>query len=241
TTSFAGFSLGLNIQNTAAIHPHRHHQAPNRFENNRRGELPKSVHAKVIKNASVQQLHVSNYLLHLYVKSHDSIHAHRLFDEMSDRDVRSWTILISGLARYGSCTMSVDLCCQDAKGSIPPSQFTFSSMLKCCSTASDVGMGKATHGWILRHGISLNITLEYSIPDFYVKLTVLCNAMISGYLRVGDMESSTDWFERLPVKDVASWNTIIDGHLRKGFERIGLELLYQMVKIGPALAKSLPT
>ncbi|KAK3004307.1 hypothetical protein RJ639_019723 [Escallonia herrerae] len=208
----------------------------------------------MIKNASVRQLHVSNYLLNLYVKSHDSIHAHRLFDEMSERDVRSWTILISGLARYGSYTMSLDLFAKMQKEGIPPNQFTFSSVLKCCSTASDVRMGKATHGWILRHESSLDITLENSVLDFYVKRgefqyakrffelisdkdSVSCNVMISGYLQVGDVESSMDLFESLPVKDVACWNTIIDGHLRNGFERIGLELLYQMVKIGPAFSK----
>lgn len=212
------------------------------------------IHGKALKNGSVNQLHVSNHLLNLYVKSFDLVTAHKMFDEIAGRDVRSWTILISGFARTGSYKLALSLFKRMQREGIDPNQFTFSSALKCCSALKELQMGKAIHGLVLCNGIDLDVLLENSLLDFYVKCgefdyakaffelinekdTVSWNIMMSGYLRIGDMENSLHLFERLPVKDVASWNTIIDGHFRNGSERVALDLLYQMVMFGPAFSR----
>ncbi|KAK9292473.1 hypothetical protein L1049_020446 [Liquidambar formosana] len=208
------------------------------------------LHAKVIKDGSVQRLHVGNYLLNLYVKSHNLDHAQEVFDEIPDRDVRTWTILISGFARIGSSRMVLSLFKDMQVEGVFPNQFTVSSVLKCCCSANEVQMGKGIHGWILCSGIGLDVVLENSILDFYVKCgsfdyaerlfeamiekdTVSWNIMIGAYLLIGDTEKSLDLIRRMPIKDVASWNTIIDGLIRNEGEAIALELLYQMVVIGP--------
>ncbi|PSR97995.1 Pentatricopeptide repeat-containing protein [Actinidia chinensis var. chinensis] len=208
------------------------------------------VHAEVIKNGSLHHLHVGSYILSLYVKSLPLGHAQKLFDEIPQRDVRTWTIMISGFARNGSSRMAVDTFSKMLEQGVVPNGFTFSSILKCCSSLNELLMGKAIHGRILRYGIDLDVALSNSIIDLYVKCrvfdyaeglfesmdgkdTVSWNIMIGAYLQTRDMEKSLDLFRRLPFKDVATWNTIIDGHVRNGFERIALDLLYEMVEIGP--------
>ncbi|GFZ11240.1 pentatricopeptide repeat (PPR) superfamily protein [Actinidia rufa] len=208
------------------------------------------VHAEVIKNGSLHHLHVGSYILSLYVKSLLLGHAQKLFDEIPQRDVRTWTIMISGFARNGSSRMAVDTFSKMLEQGVVPNGFTFSSILKCCSSLNELLMGKAIHGWILRYGIDLDVALSNSIIDLYVKCrvfdyveglfesmddkdTVSWNIMIGAYLQARDMEKSLVLFRRLPFKDVATWNTIIDGHIRNGFERIALDLLYEMVEIGP--------
>ncbi|TQD80453.1 hypothetical protein C1H46_033966 [Malus baccata] len=131
-----------------------------------------------------------------------------------------------------------------------PNQFTLSSVLKSCSSLSDFRTGKGIHGWILRHGIDLDMVLENSILDVYVKCggfdyaerlfeameerdTVAWNIMMGACMHVGDMEKALDLFRRLPFKDVASWNTILYGLMQNGHERYALELLYEMVENGP--------
>ncbi|XP_057471337.1 pentatricopeptide repeat-containing protein At2g22070-like [Actinidia eriantha] len=208
------------------------------------------VHAEVIKNGSLHHLHVGSYILSLYVKSLLLGHAQKLFDEIPQRDVRTWTIMISGFARNGFSRMAVDTFSKMLEQGVVPNGFTFSSILKCCSSLNELLMGKAIHGWILRCGIDLDVALSNSIIDLYVKCrvfdyaeglfesmddkdTVSWNIMIGAYLQTRDMEKSLDLFRRLLFKDVATWNTIIDGHVRNGFERIALDLLYEMVEIGP--------
>ncbi|KAL8202004.1 hypothetical protein R6Q57_011151 [Mikania cordata] len=209
------------------------------------------THASVIKNGCIHHSHVNNYLLSLYVKSSNLPSAHQLFDEIPMRDVRSWTILISGLSRIGSYNLALNLFTQMLNQGITPNHFTFSSVFKCCAGANELNIGKLILGWILRNGVCLDTTLENSILDFCMKCEafdyatkffesmdvkdiVSWNIMISACLKSGDLVKAVGLFWRLPLKNAASWNTIIDGHLQNGYERIGVQLLYQMVKFGPA-------
>ena len=212
------------------------------------------LHAKAVKSGSFQNLSVANYILSLSVKSQYLDYAQKAFDEIPDRDVRTWTILMSGYARIGASRMVLDLFRGMQIEGVLPNQYTLSSVLKCCSSVSDLQTGKGIHGWILRNGINLDVVLENSILDVYVKCgdfdyakklfelmvekdAVSWNIMVGAYLHVGDMEKSLNMFRSLPYKEVSSWNTIIDGLMQNGYERTGLELLYEMVKNGPAFNK----
>lgn len=132
---------------------------------------------------------------------------------------------------------------------IKPNHFTLSSILKCCSSLSELKIGKGVHGWILRNGVVFDVHLENALIGFYVKCedfgsakwlfelmeernSVTSNIMIGAYLDTGNVDKAVDLFRRQNLKDVSSWNTIINGLMRNGFERIALKLLYEMVKGG---------
>lgn len=208
------------------------------------------IHSKLIKKGSLQQ--EGSYLLNLYIKSRLVGDAHKLFDEIPQRDVRTWTIMISGFAQNGFFRGAVDLFSEMLEEGVIPNRFTFSSILKCFSSLNELQMGKAIHGWVLRNGIDVDVALANSILDLYVKCHVFdyaeglfesviekdvvsWNIMIGAYLRIGEMEKSLDLFRRLPFKDVATWNTIIDGHAQNGLQVAALNLLYQMVETGPLM------
>ncbi|OVA19085.1 Pentatricopeptide repeat [Macleaya cordata] len=203
------------------------------------------LHGRAIKSGFVQNQKFLNHLLNLYVKSRNFVRARKMFDEMPDRDVQTWTILIKGFAQVGLFEIALDLFIDMQTEGIYPNRFTLSCILKCCASIVNLKMGKGIHGWILRNGVELDVFSENSIIDFYVKCrvfyyasrvfelmnerdTVSWNIMIGAYLQIGDTEKSIELFRRLPVKDVASWNTIIVGQMRNGFNRIALDLLYQM-------------
>ncbi|KAJ4966278.1 hypothetical protein NE237_018127 [Protea cynaroides] len=208
------------------------------------------LHAQAIKNGSAQHQQVGNHLLNLYVKCSDLGQAQKLFDDITNRDVRSWTILITGFAKLGSTKLGLDLFAQMQYDGVCPNCFTLSSVLKCCSCLNDLRKGKEIHGWVLRKGVGSDVVLENSMIDHYVKFgnfdyariifesmskrdTVSWNIMIGAYLHIGVVDKSIDLFRRLPIKDVASWNTIIVGLMRNGSNVKALELLYQMGKVGP--------
>lgn len=213
-----------------------------------------SLHAQLIKNGTFRSLNVANYLLSCYGKSENLDHAYKLFDEIPERDVRSWTILISSLARSGHLRMVLEHFKEMQMEGVYPNQFTLSAVLKCCSSVNELHMAKGIHGWILINGLDIDVVLENSILNVYVKSgafnfaenlfktmnkrgTITWNIMICAYMRNGNMEKSLDLFRRLPLKDVASWNTIIAGLMRNGYEQTALELLHEMVKDGPAFNK----
>lgn len=215
---------------------------------------PQTLHAQVVKSGTFQSSNVGNYILNCYVKSENLDCAHKLFDELPNRDVRTWTILISGFARNGYLGMVMELFREMQIEGVYPNQYTLSAVLRCCSSVVEPQIAKGIHRWILVNGIALDVVLENSLLDVYVKCsdfhyaekffetmekrdTVTWNIMISAYMRVGNMEKALGLFRKMLLKDVASWNTIIDGLIRNGYERTALELLYEMVKVGPAFDK----
>ena len=212
------------------------------------------VHVKAVKDGSIGCLNVKNYLLSLYIKTQNFGYAHKLFDEIPDRDVRSWTILISGLARAGWFGMVVGHFRTMQEEGVRANEFTLSSVLRSCSGAKELRTGKGIHGWIVRNEIDLDATLANALLDVYVKCgefryaerlfetgrerdTVAWNILIDGHIRIGDVEKSVALFHRLPFKDVASWNTVISGLMRNSHSENALKLLYEMVESGSSLSE----
>ncbi|KDP26863.1 hypothetical protein JCGZ_18021 [Jatropha curcas] len=229
---------------------YRHHQplSSGHSKNLTEAEI---LHANFIKTGSLHNVGTLNHLLNLYAKKCLNLHhAHKLFDEILNRDVRSWTVLISGFAQCEKYEMVFDAFRRMQKEGICPNQFTLSSVLKCCSSLFELRNGKGIHGWILTNGIGLDVVLENSILDLYVKCgaldyaerlfesmegkdTVSWNIMIGGYLHIGNVEGALGLFQSLYFKDVTSWNNIVDGLMRNGCEVKALGFIYKMVESGP--------
>ncbi|GFQ00406.1 putative pentatricopeptide repeat-containing protein at1g68930 [Phtheirospermum japonicum] len=214
---------------------------------------PQVYHSALIKNGSTHVLQVVNYLLFLYLKtSHSTDHARKLFDEIPQRDVKTWTILISGFSRYGLHRIALDYFTKmQNEGMVAPNAFTLSSVLKCCASVNNgLLIGKSIHGWIITNGINPDVALQNAVLDLYAKFSVFdyvkrffemmsdkdstsWNIVMANKLSNGDISEILEFFYRLPIKSVSSWNTIIDGLLHRGFDRKALDLLYEMVKDGP--------
>ncbi|CAL1385319.1 unnamed protein product [Linum trigynum] len=213
-----------------------------------------ALHARAVKGGPfccISDSSISiNYLLILYSKSADFTNAHKLFDEILDRDVRTWTILISGYARNGAHKDVMEWFRRMQLEGVRPNQFTLSTVLKSLCSLYEVKAGKGIHGWILRNGVVFDVVLANSILDLYVKSgafsyaerlfgvmpgkdTVSWNIMMGAYLHLGEARKSLELFDSLQTKDVASWNTIVDGLIRCGCESIALEVLYRMAGHGP--------
>ncbi|KAL5992074.1 hypothetical protein ACLOJK_012988 [Asimina triloba] len=208
------------------------------------------LHSRVIKTCLQNHTQVGTCLLDLYARCRHLDHAHRLFDDIPKKDVRAWTILITGYAHDGLFEMVVGLFSQMLTEGVLPNCFTLASVVKGCAGTNDLNTGKKIHGWILRNGIRLDIVLQNAIIDLYSKCgffeygrrvfemmnerdSVSWNIVMGAYLRVGDVERSLELFRKLPFHDVSGWNTVMIGQMRNGNWRIALELLYEMVKTGP--------
>ncbi|XP_073314644.1 putative pentatricopeptide repeat-containing protein At3g23330 [Primulina huaijiensis] len=212
-------------------------------------------HSNYIKNGGL--LHHGNYLLRLYLKDSHFESATKLFDEIPERDVKTWTILISELSRYGYHRAALDYFSDmQIEGIVAPNIFTLSSVIKCCVCVGDDGvrMGKAIHGWIIRNVIDVDVPLNNAILDLYAKFgrfacvkklfelmddkdPISWNIVMAAHLSNCEMEESLDFFKRLPFKSVASWNTILNGLLQNGFAGDALVLLYEMARFGPTFDK----
>ncbi|KAH7668273.1 TPR-like protein [Dioscorea alata] len=97
---------------------------------------------------------------------------------------------------------------------VSPDPFSFSLSLTAAARASSLSAGSQLHALILKTGLSLNLYLQ--------------NVLISFYSKCGLYMAARQLFDRMPVRDSVSWNSMLDAYVRSGKLSSALELFYAM-------------
>ncbi|XP_073024157.1 putative pentatricopeptide repeat-containing protein At1g56570 isoform X2 [Primulina eburnea] len=136
--------------------------------------------------------------------------ARTLFDEMPERDVVSWTAMISG---YISCNlhskawaMFRDMLRDGVD--VHPNEFTLSSVIKACKGMKSLKCGALVHGLAIKNGVTGSLYVDNALMDMYA---VCCDCIGDAFLI----------FEEISTKNSVSWTTLIAGytHFGDGYER----------------------
>ncbi|QHN82088.1 pentatricopeptide repeat-containing protein At5g48910-like [Arachis hypogaea] len=59
-------------------------------------------------------------------------------------------------------------------------------------------------------------------------IVVLCNVMVDGYVRVGNLTAARELFDRMHKRSVVSWNAMISGYAQNGYFLEAIELFHRM-------------
>ena len=158
------------------------------------------MHGYIIRSGFLDITSVQNSLLSMYAGTHME-RAKELFDEMPERDVISWSVMIGGYTQTGEAQMALELFLEmTSNTSIEPDGMTVVSVLKACTNIGDISMGRSVHGVVIYRGLNYDIFVGNSIIDMYSK----CN----------DHKSAFNAFTEMPYKNTVSWNSIISGLVR---------------------------
>ncbi|KAF2318407.1 hypothetical protein GH714_006717 [Hevea brasiliensis] len=98
---------------------------------------------------------------------------------------------------------------------IRPDLLTLVSLPSIVAQLNDHRNSRAVHGFITR--------------KCWFEDTVIGNAVVDMYAKLGVTDVARMVFERLPAKDVISWNTLITGYTQNGLASEAVEV-YQMMK-----------
>ncbi|PIN00697.1 hypothetical protein CDL12_26805 [Handroanthus impetiginosus] len=113
-----------------------------------------------------------------------------------------WNIVISSYVSQRRFEEAISAYKQMTSKGIRPDNFTYPSVLKACAEQSDLDLGSKVHK-------SINASpLKW---DLFVQ-----NALVSMYEKCGDLETARNIFDKMPVKDEVSWNTIISAYDSRG-------------------------
>eukprot|EP01018_Ginkgo_biloba_P026550 Gb_17962 [translate_table: standard] len=178
----------------------------------------KQVHARIIKNEFDSNTYLGSTLVGLYGKCGNLAYAGQVFKGMPVRDVVSWTALIAGYAQQGYGKEALVLLTQMLQEGVKPNQFTFASILRACAGLEALEQGKQIHGSISKTQFESYVFVGSALVDMYSK----CGSLVDAH----------QVFDRMPVRNAVSWNTIIVGYLKHGYSREALKLLYQMREAG---------
>lgn len=211
--------------------------------------LGRSFHAYIMKLGVFNDVFLANNLLAMYFDLSFVRDARRLFDETLERNVATWTTMISAYTSRGSPGTATEFYMQMLESkSETPNGFLYSAVLKACGLLGNLQTSKLIHGRVLRANLELDTVLMNTLLDTYVKCgslsgarkvfdDLLCpnttswNIMISGYGKDGLTEESVDLFYQMPEPDTVSWNSVVAGFGRK--ESLGaLEFVCTMHRKG---------
>ncbi|XP_059067304.1 pentatricopeptide repeat-containing protein At1g15510, chloroplastic-like isoform X2 [Cryptomeria japonica] len=155
-----------------------------------------------------------NRLICMYAKRGSLVDARKAFDHMKERDRVSWNTIISAYGRHGYPDEAVRLFHQMQRTGFQPDQFTFASILPACGKMGALEQGMNIHESIKDRGLLSDVVVASALVDMYAKC--------------GSIDKARELFERMPHRDVVSWNAMITGYAQNEFVEDALETFMQM-------------
>jgi len=175
------------------------------------------IHGYVIRSGFCGISSVQNSILCMYADS-DSLSARKLFDEMSERDVISWSVVIRSYVQSKEPVVGLKLfkeMVHEAK--TEPDCVTVTSVLKACTVMEDIDVGRSVHGFSIRRG--------FDLADVFV-----CNSLIDMYSKGFDVDSAFRVFDETTCRNIVSWNSILAGFVHNQRYDEALEMFHLMVQ-----------
>ncbi|KAJ4827544.1 putative pentatricopeptide repeat-containing protein, mitochondrial [Turnera subulata] len=197
---------------------HGYNQLLNECLNKRAIREGQRVHAHMTKTCYLPPLYLRNRLLVFYAKCESFSDARHVFDEMPDRNVVSWTAMISGYSQRGFASDALHLFLHMFRSDIVPNEFTFATVLTCCTGVSGFELGRQIHSIIIKSNHESHIFVGSSLLDMYAK--------------AGRMHDAREVFDCLPERDVVSCTAMISGYAQLGLDEEALELFRRFQREG---------
>lgn len=165
-----------------------------------------SLHAVVIKTGLKSDLVISNHVLNMYAKCGSTISSRQVFDEMSIRNLVSWSAMISGYEQSNKPLKAIQLFSQM---NIAPNEFIFASTISACASLLKLFEGQQIHAQSAKYGLS--------------SISFVANSLISMYMKLGLYDSALSVFSATSEPNSVSYNALINGfaenlQFERGFE-----------------------
>ncbi|XP_020581096.1 pentatricopeptide repeat-containing protein At1g15510, chloroplastic [Phalaenopsis equestris] len=169
------------------------------------------------KNGLMPYTIVGNTLLDMYSKSSCIDKAVEIFKLMPEKDVISWSSIISGF-RINHMNHEALAFFRQMQVNIKPNSITLTVALSACAAIGALMCGKEIHAYALRSGLDFQGFLPNAILDLYVKC--------------GKTEYALTQFKLHETKDVGSWNIMLSGYLGRGHGDLAISLFCKMEEEG---------
>ncbi|CAN0853820.1 Pentatricopeptide repeat-containing protein At4g21065 [Linum grandiflorum] len=161
-------------------------------------DLGKWVDAYVSKNGLALTVALGTALIDMFSRCGSINDSIRVFDRMPERNVRTWTALINGLAVHGRSREALELFHDMKKvGCLRYDHITFSAALVACSHG-----GLVNDGWRIFRSIKEEYGMEPNMENY--------GCMVDLLGRAGLLDDALKFVEQMPCKPNAIiWRTLL--------------------------------
>ncbi|XP_031488612.1 pentatricopeptide repeat-containing protein At1g31430 [Nymphaea colorata] len=204
----------------------------------------KKCHATIMKTGFLLDPFVRSALVGMYAEMGRLNSGLQVFDEMPERDVVSWNVLICSYVKAGRPTDARDAFERMGKERIRPDEATLLSTLSACGSLGDLDLGKRIHSYIYWN-IGSSVVLDNALMDMYCKCGNILSAriifdrmngknmiswttMIAGYVGHGRLHDARQLFDECLERDVILWTAMINGYTKFSRFNEALDLFRRM-------------
>ncbi|XP_018679537.2 putative pentatricopeptide repeat-containing protein At1g56570 [Musa acuminata AAA Group] len=174
------------------------------------------LHGFVIKMGFGGHELVQNSILTMFSKLSCLEVAQKLFDDIQNRSVASWNILVSMYSSMGDVSGAIDSY-EKMKMEWSPSSETLTSLLSALAKSEDLRLGKWAHCHAVKAG-QIDAILHASLVDFYAKC--------------GELEFAVQLYEEAQTKSSTLWCIMLWGFLQNGEFLETVHLFQRMQEAG---------
>ncbi|PNX77513.1 pentatricopeptide repeat-containing protein at3g14730-like protein [Trifolium pratense] len=140
---------------------------------------------------------LNNALMDMYAKCGNMRDARMVFDIMTEKDVASWNIMITGYGMYGYGNEAIDMFSRMCQAQLAPNEISFVGLLSACSHA-----GMVKEGLEFLAEMDSNYGVSPSIEHFTCVIDMLC--------RAGKLMEAYDLMLTMPFKaDPVGWRALL--------------------------------
>ncbi|XP_029125338.1 pentatricopeptide repeat-containing protein At1g71460, chloroplastic [Cajanus cajan] len=181
-------------------------------------EQGKQIHAYALKRWFLPNVSITSSLMMMYSKCGVIEYSKRLFDNMEQRNVISWTAMIDSCIENGCLFEALGVMRAMQLSKHRPDSVAIARMLSVCGELKLVKLGKEIHGQMLKRDFK-------SVPFVSAEL-------INMYGSSGDINKAKLVFDAVPVKGSITWTALIRAY---GYNELYQDAinLFNMMKYSP--------
>ncbi|KAH6833680.1 Pentatricopeptide repeat superfamily protein [Perilla frutescens var. hirtella] len=174
-------------------------------------EFGKQVHASSMKKGYGDHVKVCNVLMSMYSKCGAVVDAVKVFENIIDRNVVSWTTMISIDEED-----AVNLFKEMIQDGIWPNDVTFIGLIHAITQHSLMQEGLIVHAFCMKSN--------------FLSETSVANSFITMYGKFQLVEDCIKVFEELGDREIVSWNALISAYSLNGMYQKALQVFFAASK-----------
>ncbi|XP_021900944.1 pentatricopeptide repeat-containing protein At4g14170, partial [Carica papaya] len=178
----------------------------------------RTIHGWCIRKYLNLGLNLGNAIIDMYIKCGTLNHAHNLFDKMPERDIISWSSLISGYGLSGNVNLALSLFNTMLENRVKPNGVTFLGVLSACAHGGLVEKARGYFKMMEKYGVVAELKH--------------CAAMVDCLARAGMVEEAERFVREMEIEpDEAVLCAILNGCFVHGNVEVGERIIENWIKV----------